>query len=728
MREKIMKKITIVILVLMLGGTLFAYTFKLGILYSDTPAGKSFREGIKAAISDYCRSRENIFASYDFPYDYDKEIDNLETMRSLIKSSTGKKPGRKKVDIILGPTENDIFQRALRYRSEFEKAGTPVISSRVTTNIPHRKGGWFFRTDINVERRARAIYDCLNKYYIRSIVILFEETELGIRAEKAFRRELKGVQKKRYLSLSYDPTAGGRNQIRHILELRPEAVGIFGDRNSIGPLYGSLKRLNTGWPRYLPLTFSITDTRFVRGNPRDNYFVSLTDISENDHFDDVKGLAYDTTILVLQELHALAETGEFNYEDPSWRRLFRKRFEAVLNGNTGFRPGDMNIKSKTGMSFKNYENNTVPKVFKWNNGVFSRFEREKTVTAPEKIVHKLALIRDISGFPVIFNILLIITAGLFLSIWDIKRWHTERKNWQAEKLNLFKNIHFWFLCIFNIAITLAIYIYLGETGTIRYHNFLSAIIVLLATAAVLRAFLFHRATGKSFGPATCYDYFVLRVYHRLTIGKYPGWRINMIAYYKDIEEIKKSLEDIYQEIPGREKRIRMLARMKEVLADADSWIARRKALARLLCQILGWEELVKRDLVPEELETYNPKSHAPITIDPEKFVLEAARCCAHDPPKKTLIDEKINESLEKLKPERRDELKKNLAEEIEKMKTPAAIMRNKIALLLLLQGYDPKFLKNICCLLECEDVLDKASMKSFAELFQKRPPGGPPEA
>jgi hypothetical protein len=686
---------------LMLGGTLFAYTFKLGILYSNTPAGKNFREGIKAAISDYCRSCENIFAPYDFRYDYDKEIDDLETMRSLIKSSTGKKPGRKKVDIILGPTESDIFQRALRYRSEFEKAGTPVISSRVTANIPHRKGGWFFRTDINVERRARAIYECLNKYYIRSIVILFEETELGIRAEKAFRRELKGVQKKRYLSLSYNPTAGGRNQIRHILELRPEAVGIFGDRNSIGALYSSLKRLNTGWPRYLPLTFSITDTRFVQGNPRDNYFVSLTDISENDHLDDVMGLAYDTTILILQELHALAKTEEFNYEDPSWRQLFRNRFEAVLNGNTGSRHCD--IKSKTGMSFKNYENNTVPKVFKWNNGVFSRFEREKTVTAPEKIVHKLALIRDSSGFPVVLNILLIITAGLFLSIWDIKRWHTERAHWQAGKLNLFKNIHFWFLCIFNIAITLAIYIYLGETGTIRYHNCLSAIIVLLATAAVLRAFLFHRATGKSIGPAACYDYFVLRVYDRFTIGKYPGWKINLIAYYKDIEDIKKPLEDIYREIPGREKRIRVRARMEEVLADADSWIARRKALARLLCQILGWEELVKRDLVPGKLETYHPKSHDPITIDPEKIVFAAARRCAHDPPKKTLIDEKINAGLEKLTPERRQELEKNLAEENKKMKTPAAMMRNKIALLLLLQGYDPKFLKNICGLPEGED-------------------------
>ena len=76
-------------------------------------------------------------------------------------------------------------------------------------------------------------------------------------------------------------------------------------------------------------------------------------------------------------------------------------------------------------------------------------------------------------------------------------------------------------------------------------------------------------------------------------------------------------------------------------------------------------------------------------------MLEAARRCAHDPPKKTLIDEKINDGLEKLTPERRHELEKNLAEEIEKMKTPAAIMRNKIALLLLLQGYDPNFLEKM---------------------------------
>jgi hypothetical protein len=130
----------------------------------------------------------------------------------------------------------------------------------------------------NVEHRARAVYDFLNKYWVHSIVILYEETEFGKRAETAFHSQLKGLQKKRYVSLMYDSTGKGRNQIRQILEMRPEAVGIFGDRNNITHLYRSLKTLNTGCHSYLPITFSIIDGHSIQGNlhPWGKETVSIT--------------------------------------------------------------------------------------------------------------------------------------------------------------------------------------------------------------------------------------------------------------------------------------------------------------------------------------------------------------------------------------------------------------------------------------------------------------------
>jgi len=328
-----MKRITcfVIIIILLLSGMLFAqgneskggtYTFKLGILYINSPTGERFRDGIKEAIDKYPRG--NIFESYDFPYD--NETEGLKTLVSLMEE----KDIDKKVDIILGPTDSGVFVSALEQRKKLEKSRIPVISSQVAAKIPHRKGGWFFRTNINVERRAQVIYDFLNKYWVHSIAVLYEDTEFGRRAEEAFRNELNGQQKEHYLPFSYDSTGKARIQIRNILELRPEAVGIFGTRNDFVRLYSLLKNLNVGSSRYLPITFSIIDIRVVQDNLQDKdfvYFVSVTDLTKDKDkdkdFDDVKALAYDTTMVILRELDDLATSENFKYDDRIWRESFR---------------------------------------------------------------------------------------------------------------------------------------------------------------------------------------------------------------------------------------------------------------------------------------------------------------------------------------------------------------------------------------------------------------------
>lgn len=692
-REKIMKKIIGIFLVLLLGGVLSAQEknknsnnrtskFKLGILYLNSSTGQRFKEGIEEAILKYSAEDINIKADY-FPYV--NETDGLNKMESIIK--------KKEVDIILGPTESDVFLHALEQRKALEKAQIPVISSHVNANIPYQKGGWCFRTDINIERRVRTMHDFLNKYFIHSIAILYEDSELGVRAEKTFRRELQGLQKKRYFSLSYDPAERGRKQIRHILQLRPEAVGIFGERNNIAPLYISLNRLNSGWRRYLPLTFGITDPRFVEGNLQDNYFVSLTDITIHKDFDDVKALAYDTTILILQELNALAKSGTFNYDDPAWRQAFRNRFETILSGNRNVKQDKNNnkIQSKTGISFKNYENNTMVKVFKWINGVPIRIELEKPVSIPGKLVHKLALIWNSVGLPAVFNLLLLITFGLFLSFSDIKRWFPGKKQWKAEKWYLFMNLHFWFLFIVNIGITLTIYFYLGETGRIRYDNFWWAMITSLASAAVLRCSFFHTFKGTTIGVKRSYDSFVLRVHDQFTIGKYTGLEINRIAYYHSVESMRNHLEDIYLAILDREKRIRMRTRMEEILKKTETVLDARKALARLLLQNTECDEFCQIDF--NRLPRY-----------PEECIYGAVHHCGQDKKKEELINKKLQELSEKLTS---NGCEYNLCEDLKKTKKASVSMIEKITLLFLLEEYD--FLQEKGFLPGSWDVPDKAA-------------------
>ncbi|MFC2155371.1 hypothetical protein ACFLRB_02625 [Acidobacteriota bacterium] len=137
------------------------------------------------------------------------------------------------------------------------------------------------RSNTNVESRVHAINDLLEKCWIRSIAILYQENQLGKHAEKTFRNQLQGLQKQRYLSLSFESTDTVRNQIRQILESRPDAVGFFCDPDCIAHLCSSLKIMNTGSHPYLPLTFSINDPHSLQGNLhlREHYFVSFTGLN-----------------------------------------------------------------------------------------------------------------------------------------------------------------------------------------------------------------------------------------------------------------------------------------------------------------------------------------------------------------------------------------------------------------------------------------------------------------
>lgn len=714
--RKIMS-VTCIILFLQMGGYLpgqvekseaktSAFKFKLGILYIDSHTGKRFKEGIKKAIADY--KKKDLFKTIDFPYN--NETEGVETLVSLMKKDNSQKDTSKKVDIILGPTESGVFVRAIEQREELETAGIPVISSQVTAKVSHQVGGWFFRTNINVERRAQVIYDFLNKYWVRSIAILCEENEFGRRAEAAFAKELQGQQKNLYLPLPYSSTDKQRSQIRRILVQRPEAVGIFGSRADIVSLFRLLKNLNAGSTRYSPLTFSIIDTRAIQNNLEPGYsvyFVSVTDITKNKDLDDVEALSYDTTAIILGELDALAKIGSFDYKDTSWRQTFRNRFEEILNGSIGTGLNESNIQPKTGISFKNYENKTAPRVFKLSREAISSVELGKTINFFGKVWNKVKLIWDRFGFWPIINLVIILIVIVFMSIKDIKRW------WWGKSRGLFGKGHFWLLLLVNIAIAYAVYFYLGESGNLRYDSFLMALILSLTPSTLLHITLFETSTGKAIGLARYYDNFLQWVYEKMAFKNYKKnkFYIHVIAYHNSLYGMQSILNDIYQSTPddrNKEQRRRLQTMVEEALKEADSWLGRRKALARILLQKLGWKECVEHNLVPNDLKEYDPekpenrRKHNDDAYqqklkeqDPEEIILEAARACAKKPLKKILIDEKINAALKELTPERRQELENDYRKDLSEMKTSTAIMRKKITFLFLLKGYDKDFSKNI---------------------------------
>lgn len=286
-----------------------------------------------------------------------------------------------------------------------------------------------------------------------------------------------------------------------------------------------------------------------------------------------------------------------------------------------------------------------------------------------------------------FNIIFIIIAGLFLSIMDIRRWY------QGKVFYLLKNFYFLLLFITNIVIGLSLYIYLGESGTIRYDSFPAVFILILVVAALVHSNFVYTSRGNPIGLARYYDCFVLWVYDKLFpqyLSRQPY--INSIAYYNKVDRMKELLEDTYKDIPGKEERIRMRTRMEDILRNSKTLLEARKALARLLLQNPGLKGLYDLKHVPKE--------DGPPPRDPEEFVIKAVSCCGQNKEKKKLIEEKLKEKLAELNstpPGKYDE-SYYLIKDLERMKESAGSIKYKITLLFLIRGEG--FLKDIEIFLE----------------------------
>lgn len=287
-----------------------------------------------------------------------------------------------------------------------------------------------------------------------------------------------------------------------------------------------------------------------------------------------------------------------------------------------------------------------------------------------------------------FNILFIIIVGLFVSILDIRRWH------EGKFFYFIKNFYFLLLFITNIAISLGLYIYLGERGTIRYDSFTAAFILTLVSAAVLHSNFVYTSRGNPIGLARYYDYFVLWVYDKL-FHQYHSRQpyINSIAYYNQVDRMKDLLVDTYKDIPGKEERIRMKTRLEDILRNSQTLLGARKALARLLLQNPGLKGLYDLNHVPKE---YPPPPPDP--DDPEEIVDKAEDCCGQNKEKKKQIEEKLKEKLTELKSSGQGKYDESyyLIKDLERMQESADSIKYKITLLFLIR--EDGFLKDIGCL------------------------------
>jgi hypothetical protein len=678
----------------------------IGVLYINSPTGNRFLNGVQAAIKN---SDVSVL-----PLPYTDATHGTHLLKETVENE--------KVDILIGPTESDVYVRALEQRSELEKHSVPVISSLVTADVQHVPSGWFFLTNVGVRRRTQTTYDFLNKHWVKSIVILHANTEFGRRAEQAFSAELSATQRENYLSLSYPlPAINARPHIRKILDQRPEAVGIFGEREDIELTTQMLNEMNEGTMAYNPIIFTIIDARHLVNTVGNIYFVSVTEMNKTIKnvdiaFDDVTSLAYDTTNLILGELNKL----QTSIHTVTGRKNFRDKFETRLQ----MYPAQE--KNASSMSFSHYVNVAAPKLFeietkgKDEPPEIIELHIEDYINFSDKVRFKLTLLVNRFGYIPWINAALIVFVILSMSIIDLKKWYV------GNAFLLIIPSSFYLLLLVNSTLVLALYIFMGETGAIRYDSTLAALILSFAPMALLRTNFFETSTGKAIGLANLYDGFLQWVNDRLMITSHNLTKlyVDLIAYHNTVDGMREYLIDIYRGQPNAERRIKLTTELTQLVNDSIPYIARRKVCARLLLRVKKWHELRsdsmapqgrlpentlgkiihKLDLFwfglfnsPEKKKQYEENkyyTHLDELENPETLIRDAARHCSKNQAARTKLKKLIESRLSKLKDaDRRKDLENELHKDIKDVVGEQARLRREIGFLFIIRGYDAEQLK-----------------------------------
>ena len=401
---------------------------RIGVFYSSTPTGQRHWKGAFGSVRDH----ELEPYVQLVPRTYLTEREGEQLLLEAIRSE--------EFDLVLGPTDSGVFVRAAKQETNLGDKNIPIISSLVAADATNDEAGWFFRTNASVVRRSSTMYDFLDRHWIKSIAVVYADTELGRAAEGAFSPHLRGIQRDMYQALPFVPP-NVRTVARRILETRPEAVGIFGGREDVVATYAELRSMNTGATPYHPVLFTLIDIRKVAEDVDDFHFVSVVRPAhaEGDEVaaitDDVEALSYDTTSFVLDAAQRiLTREGQIDPAAYDKERL-RDRFVNLLNGAIEV-PG-----LKSAMRFANMENSAKLRVYKitteddpevGNGSDASPVARKKIELLPathlpwqSKLALKWQLMRNRFGLWPLGSILVILLTVVFTAIHDplpLVRW------------------------------------------------------------------------------------------------------------------------------------------------------------------------------------------------------------------------------------------------------------------------------------------------------------------
>lgn len=583
----------------------------IGVVYRAGDTGNRILSGINRAVERYLQGDSRFRVKLEEIHYLDENA-GLNEIYSIFDNQD-----KKNIHLIIGPSDSGIFVDMAKRPEYKEKASVPVVSPLITSQEGNIEGDWRFRTNVDIEARSRAISDYLNHSGYQAVGVLYRDNAFGKRAAEAFKAQHPQA-KEGYLILPYTNELQLREQVRNIIQQRPGAVGVFGRRHDVKFVKREIKALGNGWFDYRPLIFTINDTRSLK--LEDTYFVSLVGPNTNlsatespDDWDEVKGLAHDTTRLVLH----IAEQIPQNPNRGDWPKTFKKQLFAHMLG-----PPLGNKIFKTRMEFSDGKNLSPPMVLKLAPGS----EEQMAVAGHNgwelwKLGDWIDIRQRRFGSAIWFNLSLVIVIAIWLTMADIRRRQTIR----SSSIYLCRPVIA--LSLFNVVCATATLIVVAETEVIRWDNILAALGVAVGYRAMLTTTIFETAQGQALGFGRLYERTLASINNRimLTLYEEQSAAINYVTHTNSLPNMRDLLVDLYsfsQDGTDAQERIEEL---DAEIARAKGTLKQQEVCARRLLQTMSWKQLQENRIIPDYINQNELIDPITMLRDSVQFVMKNQR-------------------------------------------------------------------------------------------------------
>ncbi len=584
---------------------------RIGVVYRAGDTGNRILSGVNSALESYLNQKDSKRKKFKVvieKYPYIDEHAGIDRIYSIFDNKD-----KKNLHLILGPSDSGVFVEMAK-RPEYEnKASLPVISPLVTSQEGNNEGDWRFRINVDTEVRSHAISDYLNRIGYQAVGVLYRDNEFGKHAAETFKSQLSQTDENN-LALPYSNELQLREQVQKIIQQRPAAVGVFGRRHDVKFVQRAIKALDNGWFGYRPLIFSIYDTRTLI--LADTHFVSLVAPNQSASlekaakvWDEVKGLAHDTTLLVLR----IAGRVPGNPSRGEWAESFRKRLFTHMLG-----PPQADPMFITGMEFSDGKNLSPPMVLNLSSeSKEQRAEEGHPWQALWKLGDWIEIRQRRFGNAIWFNLSLVVIIAIWLTLSDIRRRQTIRSR------SIYLSRPVFALTLFNVVCATATLIVVAETEVIRWDNVLAALGVAVGYRAMLTTTIFETAQGQALGFGRLYERTLASINKRITsaLHKQQSAAINYVTYTNSLPNMRDLLVDIYSFAQDREDSRSQIEELDAEIKDAKGALKKQEVCARRLLQAMSWKQLQENRIIPsyiKEKEIIDPNV---ILRDSLKYVM-----------------------------------------------------------------------------------------------------------